>query len=51
MNFVYNITKVLFNEASQKALDAGHAKGKLIKLDTATASQGIPLHPGAERFL
>ena len=47
---VYNITKTLFNEASRKALDAGHAKGKLIKLDTATSSLGIPLHPGAERF-
>jgi uncharacterized protein len=47
---VYNITKVLFDDASRKALDAGHAKGKLIKLDTATTSLGIPLHPGAERF-
>ena len=47
---VYNITKTLFNEDSRKALDAGHAKGKLIKLDTATTSLGIPLHPGAERF-
>lgn len=47
---VYNITKTLFNDDSRKALDAGHAKGKLIKLDTATTSLGIPLHPGAERF-
>ena len=47
---VYNITKTLFNDASRQALDAGHAKGKLIKLDTATTSLGIPLHPGAERF-
>lgn len=47
---VYNITKTLFNDASRKALEAGHAKGKLIKLETATTSLGIPLHPGAERF-
>ncbi|MEC6999732.1 TAXI family TRAP transporter solute-binding subunit [Brucella abortus] len=42
--------KVLWNEDTRKALDAGHAKGKLIKLDSATSGLGIPLHPGAERF-
>ncbi|KFJ59105.1 TRAP transporter solute receptor, TAXI family [Brucella neotomae] len=49
-DLIYNITKVLWNEDTRKALDAGHAKGKLIKLDSATSSLGIPLHPGAERF-
>ncbi len=47
---VYNIVKSLYSEASQKALQAGHAKGKLITLENATTSAGIPFHPGAERF-
>lgn len=47
---VYNITKALWNENTRKALDAGHAKGKLIVQENATSSLGIPLHPGAEKF-
>lgn len=47
---VYNIVKSLYTEASQKSLQAGHGKGKLITLDNATTSAGIPFHPGAERF-
>ena len=49
-DLVYKITKTLWDESSRKMLDAGHAKGKLITLDTATDSLGIPLHPGAEKF-
>ena len=49
-DLVYNITKVMWNDATRASLDAGHAKGKLITLDTATDGIGIPLHPGAERF-
>ncbi|GGD42629.1 hypothetical protein GCM10011335_51670 [Aureimonas glaciei] len=47
---VYKIVDVMWNDASRAALDAGHAKGKLIKLETATIGLGIPLHPGAERY-
>lgn len=47
---VYQITKALFNDASQKTLQAGHAKGKLITLQNAVKGAGIPFHPGAERF-
>lgn len=47
---VYNITKTMWNENTRKELDAGHAKGKMITLENATTSLGIPLHPGAERF-
>ncbi|ADH90896.1 TRAP transporter solute receptor, TAXI family [Ancylobacter novellus DSM 506] len=47
---VYDIVKVLWNDASRAALDAGHAKGKMITLKNATNGLGIPLHPGAERF-
>jgi len=49
-DLIYNITKVMWNDATRKALDAGHAKGKLITLKNAVTSLGIPLHPGAERF-
>jgi hypothetical protein len=49
-DLVYNITKVMWNDATRAALDAGHAKGKLITLQNATTGLGIPLHPGAERF-
>ena len=49
-DLVYNIVKVMWNDATRKALDTGHAKGKLITLQNATTGLGIPLHPGAERF-
>lgn len=49
-DLVYNIVKALYGEANQKSLQAGHAKGKLITLENATTSAGIPFHPGAERF-
>ncbi|MFO1296642.1 MAG: TAXI family TRAP transporter solute-binding subunit [Rubrivivax sp.] len=47
---VYEITKALFSEAAQKALAAGHAKGKYITKENAVKGAGIPFHPGAERF-
>ncbi|WP_312525308.1 TAXI family TRAP transporter solute-binding subunit [Paracoccus sp. (in: a-proteobacteria)] len=47
---VYNITKALYNESTQKLFAAGHAKGKLITLDSATKGAGIPFHAGAEKF-
>ena len=47
---VYEITKALFSESTQKALQAGHAKGKLITKENAVKSAGIPFHPGAEKY-
>ena len=49
-NTVYEITKALFAEAGQKAMGAGHAKGKFITKENAVKGAGIPLHPGAEKF-
>lgn len=49
-DLVYSITKSLYSEATQKALQAGHAKGQLITLENAVTSAGIPFHPGAEKF-
>ena len=47
---VYQITKALFSEATQKALAAGHAKGKLINNKNAVLGVGIPFHAGAEKY-
>lgn len=47
---VYEITKALYNDNTQKLFAAGHAKGKLITLDSATDGAGIPFHPGAEKY-
>ena len=49
-NTVYEITKALFAESGQKAMGAGHAKGKFITKENAVKGAGIPLHPGAEKF-
>lgn len=47
---IYEVTKAMWNDATRKLLDAGHAKGKSIQAATATAGAGIPFHPGAEKF-
>ncbi len=47
---VYEITKAMYGDAAQKALQAGHAKGKYITRDNAVKGVGIPFHPGAEKF-
>lgn len=47
---VYEITKALFADAGQKAMGAGHAKGKFITKENAVRGAGIPFHPGAEKF-
>lgn len=46
---VYDIMKVVFDRKAE--LDQIHVSFKDIKLETATRSISIPLHPGAERFL
>lgn len=47
---VYEITKAMYGEAAQKAIQAGHAKGKYITKENAVKGAGIPFHPGAEKF-
>ena len=47
---IYQITKALWNDKTRKLLDVGHAKGKVITLETALDGIGVPLHPGAERY-
>ena len=51
--FIYEITKALWNDNSRKLFDNGHAKGKSVTLETALDGLDgleIPLHPGAEKF-
>jgi TRAP transporter TAXI family solute receptor len=47
---VYQVVKGLWSDKTRAALDAGHAKGKSIRKETALEGAGIPLHPGAARF-
>jgi TRAP transporter TAXI family solute receptor len=49
-NLVYEIVKALYSDAGQKAMGAGHAKGKFITKENAVQGAGIPFHPGAARF-
>lgn len=49
-DLVYQITKALWSDKTRAALDTGHAKGKVIRKETALLGIGIPLHPGAEKF-
>ena len=47
---LYEITKSLWSDKTRAALDAGHAKGKVIRKETALAGLAIPLHAGADKF-
>ena len=49
-DLIYEIAKGLWSDKTRAALDAGHAKGKAIRKETALLGLGIPLHPGAEKF-
>ena len=49
-DLIYEVTKALWNENSRKLLDNGHAKGKVITVETALKGVLTPLHPGAEKF-
>lgn len=49
-DLAYGIVKALYDDNTQKLFAAGHAKGRLITLESATQGAGIPFHPGAERF-
>lgn len=46
----YQVVKALWSEGARKILDSGHAQGKVMRLATAVAGLGLPLHPGAARF-
>ena len=47
---VYGILQALWRSEARRLLDRGHAKGQVIRIETALEGIGIPLHPGAKRF-
>jgi TRAP transporter TAXI family solute receptor len=49
-DLIYAITKALWNEATQRLLEAHNPIGKQVRLEDALQGLTIPLHPGAKRF-
>src|SRR5271165_845685 len=49
-DLIYSITKALWNEATQRLLDAHDPIGKRVRLEDALDGLAVPLHPGAKRF-
>ncbi|HEU0216533.1 MAG TPA: TAXI family TRAP transporter solute-binding subunit [Stellaceae bacterium] len=49
-DLIYGVTAGLWNPSARQLLNSGHAKGRLIRPETACKGLAIPLHPGAERF-
>jgi uncharacterized protein len=47
---VYALATALWSPNARAKLDAGHPRGKVIRLETALEGVAIPLHPGAERY-
>ena len=47
---VYAITRALWDPRARGVLDAGHPKGREIRLERALRAISVPLHPGAERY-
>jgi len=49
-DLIYAIVKALWNEATQRLLDAHDPIGKQVRLEGALDGLSVPLHPGAKRF-
>jgi hypothetical protein len=49
-SLIYDVTRAFWSDATQRILATQHLLGKQIRLSTALAGIGIPLHPGAERY-
>jgi TRAP transporter TAXI family solute receptor len=49
-DLIYAITKALWNEATQRLLEAHNRIGKQVRLGDALEGLAVPLHPGAKRF-
>ncbi|MDF1610397.1 TAXI family TRAP transporter solute-binding subunit [Hoeflea sp. YIM 152468] len=49
-DLIYQVTRALWNPATRKLLDVGHAKGAVVTLQSALNGIAIPLHPGAEKY-
>jgi TRAP transporter TAXI family solute receptor len=49
-DLIYAVVKALWNEATQRLLDAHHPIGKQVRFEDALQGLTVPLHPGAKRF-
>jgi hypothetical protein len=49
-DLIYAITKALWNDATQRLLEARDPLGRQVRLGDALSGLSIPLHPGAKRF-
>jgi TRAP transporter TAXI family solute receptor len=49
-DLIYAIVKALWNEATQRLLEAHDPIGKQVRLEGALDGLSVPLHPGAKRF-
>jgi TRAP transporter TAXI family solute receptor len=49
-DLIYGITKALWNEATQRLLEAHNPIGKQVRFEDALDGLSVPLHPGAKRF-
>jgi TRAP transporter TAXI family solute receptor len=48
-DLVYQMTKVILEQRA--VIAQGHAAGKYIQPETATAGISVPFHPGAQKYL
>lgn len=49
-DFVYAITRALWDPRNRRILDGGHPKGRQIQRERALDGIAIPVHPGAARY-
>jgi hypothetical protein len=49
-DLAYAVVRSLWNDNTRKLLDTGHPKGRQIRMESALAGAGIPVHDGAARF-
>jgi TRAP transporter TAXI family solute receptor len=49
-DLIYDITRALWNEATQHLLEAHNAMGRQVRFDDALDGLSLPLHAGAARF-
>jgi uncharacterized protein len=49
-DLIYAITRALWNDATQRLLEAHDPLGRQVRLEGALDGLSVPLHPGAQRF-
>ena len=49
-DLIYSITRALWNDATQRLLEAHEPLGRQVRLEGALDGLSVPLHSGAKRF-